>query len=469
MTWKRRTAAGLALLLGSTSAALAQSPVLKRNTPPRAILQAQAEETAPLPIETHGPVVTPPVVWGDGMGATIGGHPTQTRGAELAQEVGQPEEPALGPTPVNQVQFLRPYLGQTECHGEQDIIVYGWLDMGYTYATGGPGQLNVEPRLNRYGDEFLVNQIALRVERPLDPHELSWGFNVQAYAGADPALLNPTAGPLIDNPNPRFGFDFSDLNLTAHLPILTEGGVDLKVGRQPSVLGSQSTSAPWRVFYSNDYQYFYAEERFFTGVTVNWHVNKRLDVLIGVEMGWGTFFDELTVAPTYVGQINYWLTEEKRTLLTGSVTTGPETQVNRSGANTTVVEGRITRIWNKQFFQILQSHLGYSRDGLAGLGLERFYSVCLYNVYHLNKTWDLNARFEWYDDVDGHGYPGGTGVKNNYEEITVGVDWHPVKYLQVRPEIRYDVANNNPAFGNVDSGHLNRNELTLAVDCLLKF
>jgi hypothetical protein len=477
MRWKRRIAAGLALILGGTAAVRGQSPVLKPATVTRpTIVQTQTVQPTPPANETPGPVGTPgpvqgdlPGVSGDGMGATIGGNPTWTHGALLAQEEGEAQEHALGPTPVKEVRFLMDAVGLNKCLGDSGIIFYGWFDSGYTYASGGPGPLNVQPRLNRFGNEYLFNQIALCMEKPLDPHELSWGFNVQAYGGADPAILNPTAGALITNPDPRFGFDFTDLNLTFHLPILTDGGVDVKVGRQTSIVGSQAGQAPWRVFYSSDYQWFYAEDQRFTGILTTWHVNRQLDISNGVEMGWGTFFDNLSVGPTYIGQINYWTTEEKTTLLTGSVLTGPETQVNKTGANTTMVEGRITQRWNRNFYQILQTHVGYSRDGLAGLGLERFYGVYLYNVYHINACWDFNTRIEWYDDVDGHGYPGGTGIKNNYEEYTIGVDYHPVTYLQIRPEIRYDAANNNPAFGNADSGHLNKNQVTLAVDCLIKF
>ena len=85
---------------------------------------------------------------------------------------------------------------------------------------------------------------------------------------------------------------------------------------------------------------------------------------------------------------------------------------------------------------------------------------------HLNNCWDINSRFEWYQDVDGGGYPGGFGIPNtNYFEGTVGPDYHPCKWLQIRPEIRYDYAT-NPAFG---ADYSEKNQLSIAGEVLIKF
>ena len=57
--------------------------------------------------------------------------------------------------------------------------------------------------------------------------------------------------------------------------------------------------------------------------------------------------------------------------------------------------------------------------------------------------------------------------KTNYYEITLGLNYHPTKWLEFRPEIRYDHAT-NPAFGG-DVNNLHRNQLSIAADVLLKF
>ncbi len=139
------------------------------------------------------------------------------------------DEPPLGPAPPDSVKFLQKALAPI--FGDPDkpcIKVYGWMDFDYTFNNNGPGLMNgaaggpgLAPVMNRFGDEFLCRQLGLALSKPLDPKEFSLGFNAILIAGNDAAFLNPTAG-WFANTNPRFGVSFTDLNGTAHLPILTE-------------------------------------------------------------------------------------------------------------------------------------------------------------------------------------------------------------------------------------------------------
>jgi hypothetical protein len=79
---------------------------------------------------------------------------------------------------------------------------------------------------------------------------------------------------------------------------------------------------------------------------------------------------------------------------------------------------------------------------------------------------DLQLRAEWYDDVDGGGYPGGFGIPDTtYIETTIGFNYHPTKCVEFRPEIRYDHADHK-AFG---SQYNHKNQLSIAADLLIKF
>jgi len=77
---------------------------------------------------------------------------------------------------------------------------------------------------------------------------------------------------------------------------------------------------------------------------------------------------------------------------------------------------------------------------------------------------------EWYDDVNGRGVLGGTGFMGNYYEATVGINYHPCKYLQFRPELREDWAD-HLVFGTsgADPGTLHYSQLTAACDCIIAF
>jgi hypothetical protein len=399
-------------------------------------------------------------------GGAPGGE-TRAEGIAASEGTEPAEEPGLGPTPLPSVGILNDLIYGDRAK-DAKIKFAGWMDFDYTYRSTGSGENNVAPVMNRFGDEFLVRQLGIYIYKPLDPKCWSWGFNAIFIAGADAAFLTPTAGGW-QNTDPRFGASFTDLNVTAHLPILTEGGVDVKAGRQTTVLGPMG-ALPWqRYFDSSDYAWYNMEEGRYTGVSTDWHITKRLSWYNGIEFGWGAFYDYYSFAPQYITQINFWLDEEaKNTKVWTTVLTGPTGKF--STGNTTVTEIGIQHNWSKCVYQILDSQIVYSKApiffGVPHTYQERAYDVYTYLGTHINACLDLNSRLEWYKDVDGGGYPGGFGVPNtDYWEVTLGFDYHPYKWIQFRPEIRYDYATHD----NFGSQNDKKNQLSIATELLLKF
>jgi hypothetical protein len=464
---------------------------------------AQAQTGAAAPVKTTSTVTVLPAT--SGAGTVKGSQVIQTQAADAkpdkmpeaipapaaaapaaapaaCDQCSQPpaDEGPLGPTPPSQVKCLQDWMaGQcqwfaegTGCDGKKTppcLTTFGWMDFDYTYRSTGHGETGIAPVMNRFGDEALVRQLGWAISKPLDPKCLSFGFNSILIAGADAAFLNPTAGwPKADDP--RFGLSFTDLNATAHLPILTEGGVDVKAGRQTTVLGPMGALPFQRYFDSSDYAWFNLEEGRYTGVAANWHITKRLDWYNAIEIGgWGVFFDNPS-GPCYLGQINYWLDEDaKKAQLTFTVLTGP---TGVGGGNTTTTEITLHLNPNKYVYDVFSNQITYSKAPVFFQGppppgyQERAYDIYNYLGVHCSKCVDFNTRWEWYKDVDGGGYAGGFGIPHtNYFELTLGIDYHPNKWLQVRPEIRGDFADHD-AFGeNKDK----KDQLSLAVDALIKF
>jgi len=384
---------------------------------------------------------------------------------EFQEDIEEAPSYRLGPTAVSDVKFLMDTLRLGKLFGDSGIRSFGWIESGYTGSTSGSGLLNVQPRQNRFGDAVLLNQIGYVLQKPLRQDQLDFGFNVRFFMGADAALGQPKGG--IDNPpgNPRFGYDFRDLYVSAHLPVLTEGGMDVKVGRMNTIIGYNGFLAPYRPFYSSDYQFFYSQDGAFTGLLTNLHVNKQLEVWNGITFGANTFFTKRSAnSICYIGQVNYWLTPENRTRLTGSLYAGENAifaAPGLAGDFDTVVELRLQHNWSENFTQVVQSNMGWDANTPVGTG--SWYGLYTIGIYHLYSTFDVQARADWFADIKGTR----TGIDTQYGALTLGVNWHPVKYLEIRPELRGDFAG-EPAFGGGGEARY-RNQLTGVVSALLKF
>ncbi|MFO0891305.1 MAG: outer membrane beta-barrel protein [Isosphaeraceae bacterium] len=434
---------------------------------------AEAQEAVAPPAILSPPVVVAP--GGPGMAAAAAAELTNPyeRGLEAESLPAEIEEdlatgrvvPRFGPTPVSDVNFLMDYLRFRELFGDTAIRTFGWIENGYTGASPGTGLLSVQPRLNRYGNEYLFNQIGWVLQKPLSTEGFNLGFNVRYFAGADAATGQPKGGIGSTVTNSRFSQDFRDLYISAHLPVFTEGGMDFKIGRMNTIIGYNGYLAPYRPFYSSDYQFFYSQDGAFTGFLTNLHVNDRLEVWNGMTLGANTFFVTRSAhSYCYIGQVNYWTSDERRTRLTASVYLGPDAIFAAPGLNGTfvnMVELRIQQNWSERFTQILQNNMGWDVNTPVGTG--SWYGLYTIGIYHLTETLDLLGRAEWFDDVQGTR----TGVRANYEEVTLGLNWHPSKYLDIRPEIRGDFAS-APAFG-VNGAHDYYSQLTGGISFLLKF
>lgn len=427
-----------------------------------AVAQAQ-EPAAPIPPADPLPTTTIPYF----EAPRRSGLETESLPSETAEDLQRPPgwQPHLGPTPVTDVRFLMDNLGLARLFGDSGIRAFGWAEGGYLYSNTGSGPLATEPRLPLFGNQFMANQIGLAIQKPLRTDVFDWGFNIRYFAGADAATGQPKGG--IDDPpgDARFGQDFRDLNLQFHLPILTDGGLNVKVGRMNSIIGWNGYLAPYRPMYTSDYQFFYSQDGAFTGALTQLVVNDQLDIWNGITMGANTFFTmRSSNSWCYIGQINYWLTAEQRTRLTASVYTGPDAifaAPGLAGTQNTTLELRIQQNWTERFTQVVQSNMGWDQD--TPRGLASWYGVYTVGIWHLNPEWDLIGRGEWFRDVRGTR----TGFNTDFSEVTLGVNWHPHACIEIRPEVRGDFAG-APAFGPAGAP-TDRSQFTMAISALLKF
>lgn len=378
----------------------------------------------------------------------------------------------LGPVLPEQISLVGtviPSNALTEWGAAHRLRLFGWADGGYTWSSSGTGLLAVEPRENRFGDAWLLNQSAFVLERTLDTIGWSWGFRGEFYMGADAALLHPVNG-FGPSPaaNPRFSTDFRQAYFSFHAPALTDEGVDVKLGRQYVPIGYDTTMAPYRPLYSEPYAWLYSENGATTGAIATVHVDPALDIIAGATLGVNSMYDFQGRAPDYIVRGIYWLDPNKRTKLVGTFYTGPKpiaAAKGRVGKWQSIAEAQLVHNVNRRLTLASETNIGWeTRDPGHEFNTSQWYGTYGVGIVHVNPYLDFNTRGEWFKDADGSRI----GIRGNYGAITVGPNVMPTRMINFRPEVRWDTAS-NPAFGPVGASNLKSHQWTCAFETLIKF
>src|ERR1700739_3041789 len=95
------------------------------------------------------------------------------------------------------------------------------------------------------------------------------------------------------DPYDRNQLAVGEADLQFHLPILTSGGVDLKVGQYPTPLGYETIDPSTNPFYSHSYIFQFGLPFKHTGALATTHVNDVLDIYTGFDTGTNTTFGPL--------------------------------------------------------------------------------------------------------------------------------------------------------------------------------
>ena len=176
-----------------------------------------------------------------------------------------------------------------------DGIKFGaQFDVGATINPVSPqDNLNFGRLFDDKANQVLLNQLLVSVARLPDPKatDYDFGFQIQALYGSDARYVQ-FMGELNSTFASRNQLAFINANVQAHLPWLTEGGIDVKVGQYPTPLGFEVIDPSTNPFYSHSYIFNFGLPFVHTGVLTTTHVNPMLDVYAGVDTGVNTTFGE---------------------------------------------------------------------------------------------------------------------------------------------------------------------------------
>ena len=371
---------------------------------------------------------------------------------------------------------------------EPRFKISGWIDAGITLNPDSPqSNQNFGRLFDDRANEPLLNQVVINFERALAPQpgEFDWGFKLQFMYGSDArfihslGLFDDTASTSIVQP------DLVEAYLNLHFPIISDGGLDLKLGKFVTLEGAETIDPRTNFFYSHTYIFNFGIPFNHTGALATFHATKWLDLYSGITRGVNTSLDDNNDNVSFQGGVGLNLLDGKLTVL-ATTSIGPETPNNNHDQrylNDITVTAKIT----DKFTSI--TDLNYARDEVIDA---QAYGIAQYFTYAINSWLTAGIRGEIFRDnkgfyvvsfADSHdpmralkGEPTIDprtvgGGRTTYGAVTLGVNIKPpvpkpAASLVIRPELRFDRALNGTRPFNDSSDH---NQFTASIDVIITF
>ena len=366
--------------------------------------------------------------------------------------------------------------------------ISGWIDSGITFNPASPqDNQNFGRFFDDRANEPLLNQLVINFERALAPQpgEFDWGFKLQFMYGSDArsihslGLFSDTAATSIVQPDLVEGY----LNL--HFPIISEGGLDLKLGKFVTLEGVETIDPRTNFFYSHTYIFNVGIPFNHTGALATFHATKWLDLYSAITRGVNTSIEDNNDSVSFHGGVGLNLLAGKLTIL-ATTSIGPETPNNNHDQryfNDIAITAKITEkftsltdlnyaldeVSDAQAFGIAQ-YFTYAINSwvTAGIRGEIFWDDDGFYVFSFANTHDPMRALEGGPTIDPRTVGGG---KTTYGAITAGVNIKPpmpkpLAGLAIRPEIRYDCSLNDTRPFNNSS---DRDQFTAGIDLIVTF
>lgn len=383
-------------------------------------------------------------------------------------------------------------------HGEwlkkANIQLYGWADVGMNLSTSHDGTYaNAPAAYPQIANSVMLNQATFYIERVPDTVQrdhFDWGFRVTNLYGFDYRFTTANgyfSQQLLNNPKPdgtignKYGYDPVMAYVDLYFPKVAQG-MDVRIGRYISLPDIEAQLAPNNYTYTHSLTYTY-DCYTQTGVnaTIKWsnHWTTQLGLSGGCEAApwspvakltgnvcvgytWSEGGDNIYVCANSIndGKYNYnnlaayyatWYHKFKRTNWHMAWETWYQYESHTPNVNNPAASPLLLTNANGAVCNHDYQVTCFAPD----------WSSVSYVSRQFGKKDALIFRNEYFDDMRGQR----TGFRTRYSEH--GISWnHWVgTTLVFRPELRYEVAYDAPAY---DSG-LKRHQFMFAADMVWFF
>lgn len=349
------------------------------------------------------------------------------------------------------------FTGFTKSMADLGIELGGWASAGFTFASHSRDDRNNAPlSFNDRNNEFVLNQLNFYIERAVKSSGNDWDFGgrMDFMFGTD-AQNTQAAGWDGDWTNGNY-YDIAMPQLYAevYIPFGNGTGITAKGGHFYTSIGYEVVPAPDNFFYSHAYTMLYAEPFTHTGITFSYAVNDNISINAGAVMGWDNVStnDE---SWSFLGGVN-WTSDDSASSVAVQLITGDNSD-DESG-NTTMYSVVASHDFTENLHYIFQHDYGVQKIGDKG----DWFGVNQYLTYDITDQIGVGVRAEWFNDKGGAHRVNAVGA--NYLAASIGVNYSPIEWFTLRPEVRFDWADEEVFNGNKDDG-----QISFSMDMVLHF
>ncbi len=339
------------------------------------------------------------------------------------------------------------------------ITVGGWVSSGVAGNPDSPeSRTNGPVTFNNRANEFNMHELYGYIERAVDTEANKWdfGFRADVVYGID-ALYTTQANfdndLVTDSSSRLYKLAFPQAYATVFAPI--GNGLTTKIGHFYTIIGNEVVTAPDNFFFSHAYTMQYGEPFTHTGILSSYPVNKNISLTGGVVSGWDSFFQE---PPNFLGGATF-TTDDEKTALAFSMITGDVAKDDEH--NRTMYSIVLSHDITDTLHYKLQHDLGIEEKSSAA-DAAKWYGINQYLTYDINDQLGAGMRLEWFRDEDGIRV---NGNPDHYLAATVGLNYSPMSWLTLRPEVRYDHSTQNNAYND----GLSNDQVLISADAIVRF
>ncbi len=439
--------------------------------------------------------------------------------AEEIEETTGLADYAAGSTDV---QFLKDY----------GITWGGWLNTGVTANANNPADgFNGPVTFGDRAGELQMNQLYGYLQRAITVNGDEWDFGgrVDINYGTDSIFTQAYGVPAYElGTGQRLNRGNYDLHLTSwsdrfyglalpqaylemNLPV--GNGLAVKAGHFYTILGYEVVTAPDNFFYSHAYTMQYGEPFTHTGILGTYAFDENWTASAGTTTGsatggWDGNFNTQLTNWGFLGSVTWTSDEKDYSVNLGSTAGARSAQSDSPWAMYSLV-GK-ANFMDGTLHYVIQNDMGFANDVITGNGAANYasgiaadaqqnamwYGINQYLMYDVLDNLGVGVRAEWFRDNNGFRIwgpgrcPASVNVNQqgvgssyacnlsnlasypwagaDYYALTAGLNYKPLKWVMLRPNLRYDWSSQDTYMGSTPGEQLG-NQFTFSADVVITF